>query len=204
MPARSRPAYRRSKPAPVAVFRWPAWAALAGVLLLGVGGFATAATLEEQNGFCAACHTQPESTFFERTQTQPIDLAAKHSQAWSTRCIDCHSGPGFTGRVGAMTLGARDLAVFVIRTDQQPAPLTVPIGDANCLKCHADVPATRDFNRHFHAFLARWQSMDSNAATCVSCHSAHATDGDPALAFLQQDRAQQVCESCHQANVGRG
>jgi len=181
----------------------PVWAALAGVVLLAMVSFATAATLEEQNGFCAACHTQPESTFYQRTQTQAVDLAAKHAAAWATRCIDCHSSAGFSGRLGAMTLGARDLAAFVTHTDQQPAPLTVPIGDANCLKCHADVSATKDFNRHFHAYLARWQAVDPNAATCVSCHAAHATDGDPALAFLQQERAQQVCDSCHQAN-GRG
>jgi predicted CXXCH cytochrome family protein len=204
MPKSRRPAYRRPNPLLAIKLRGPVWAALAGVLLLAVGGFATAATLEEQNSFCAACHTQPESTFYQRTQTVAVDLAAKHAAAWATRCIDCHSGPGLSGRIGAMTLGARDLAAFVTRTDQQPAPLTLPIGDANCLKCHAGVPATQSFNQHFHAFLARWQSLDANAGTCMSCHAAHATDGDPAQGFLQQERTQQVCDSCHAANVGRG
>jgi predicted CXXCH cytochrome family protein len=204
MPTRPPPAYRRSRFRLAINFSRPVWAALAGMLLLAVAGFASAATLEEQNSFCAACHTQPESTFYQRTQAQAVDLASKHSAVWVTRCIDCHAGPGFSGRIGAMALGARDLAAFVTRTDQQPAPLTLPIGDANCLKCHADVPATKSFNRHFHAFLARWQAMDPNAGSCVSCHGAHATDGDPAQAFLEQGRAQQVCDSCHAANVGRG
>ncbi len=204
MPSRKRPAYRRSNPLLSLRLRWPVWAALAGVLLFAGGGFTTAATLEERDSFCASCHSQPESTFYDRTQAAAVDLASKHHASWATRCIDCHAGPNLTGRVSAMTLGARDLAAFVTHTDQQPAQLTVPISDANCLKCHADVLNTRSFNRHFHAFLARWQTLDPNAATCVSCHSSHSTDGDPTLIFLQTQRAQQVCDSCHQANIGRG
>ena len=204
MPPYNRPAYRRSNPLLALRFRWPIWAALAGVILLAGGGFAAGAALEERDGFCASCHSEPESAFYLRTQAAAVDLASKHSASWATRCIDCHSGPGVAGRVGAMTLGARDLAAFVTRTDQQPAPLTVPIGDANCIKCHAEVPITRSFNEHFHAYLARWQALDPSAATCVSCHASHATAGDPSLAFLQQEQTQQVCDSCHQANIGRG
>lgn len=205
MPARKRPSYRRrpNRLAALKKLRWPVWAALGAVLLFAGGGFATAATLEEHDGFCASCHTQPESAYFERTQAAAVDLASKHQGAWATRCIDCHSGPGVTGRASAMALGARDLAAFVTHTDQQPAPLTVPISDASCLKCHADVPNTTNFNRHFHAFLARWQASDPNAATCVSCHSAHTTDGNSGQMFLQTARAQLVCDRCHQAN-GRG
>ena len=204
MPARKPVSYRRRSLLFTVHVPWPVWAALAAVLLVGGAGLATAGGLEESNRFCAACHTQPETTFFQRTQAAAVDLASKHQAAWATRCIDCHSGPGLGGRIGAMSLGARDLAAFVIHTDQQPAPLTVPIGDTNCLKCHANVPATTNFNRHFHAFLARWQSLDAHAATCVDCHAAHATDGDPNQGFLQQQQAQHVCDSCHQANIGRG
>jgi predicted CXXCH cytochrome family protein len=204
VPTRKRSAHRRPSLFSALKARWPVWAALAAVLLVAGGGFGTAAALEEHDGFCAACHSQPETAFFQRTQVGAVDLASQHHTSWATRCIDCHSGPGLTGRISAMTLGARDLAAFVSHTDQQPAPLTVPIGDANCLKCHADVPATRDFNRHFHAFLARWQSLDPKAAGCMDCHAAHTTDGDPGLAFLQQERTQQICDSCHRANVGRG
>jgi predicted CXXCH cytochrome family protein len=180
------------------------WAAVVVALVLAGGGLGTAAGLEEFNGFCAACHTQPESDFVARSQTAAVDLAAKHDQAWATRCIDCHSGPGLSGRLGAMTLGARDLAAFVSGSAQQPAPLTLPIGDANCLKCHSNIPATKNFNEHFHGFLARWQALDPQAGTCVSCHTAHSTDGDPSENFLQMERTQQVCDACHAANVGRG
>lgn len=193
---------RRSSRRPPAIRRipWPVWAML-GVLVFVAGtAFSTGATLEERDGFCASCHTQPESAYFQRTQAATVaDLASNHHAMAATRCIDCHSGPGLSGRVGAMALGAKDLAAFVTRTDQQPAPLTVPIADANCLKCHGDVPSKGGFPRHFHAFLARWQAADPSAGTCVSCHSAHTTDGDPSLAYLEQARTQQTCESCHVA-----
>ena len=204
MPTRQRPNYRSSTSIPTPKWRWPIWAALAGVLFLGVGGYFTTAHIEENDGFCASCHSQPESTFFQRTQAPAVDLASQHHAKWATRCIDCHSGPGVTGRLAGMTLGARDLAAFVTHTDKQPAALTVPVSDATCLKCHADTPTTQNFQRHFHAFLAKWQAIDPKAATCVSCHGGHATDGDPKLGYLQQERMQQVCASCHKAAGVRG
>jgi predicted CXXCH cytochrome family protein len=62
---------------------------------------------------------------------------------------------------------------------------------------------TRDFNRHFHAFLPRWQAIDANAARCVDCHTSHTTDGDPGLTFLNQQKTTAVCSRCHQT-AGRG
>ena len=203
MPPRKRKNYRRPSPLePLRKLRWPIWAALAGMLVLAGAGVATGATLEEHDGFCASCHTQPESTYYQRAQAPAVDLASQHEQAYATRCIDCHSGPGVSGRASAMLLGARDLAAWVTHTDQQPAPQTVPISDAACLKCHGDVPTTRNFDRHFHAFLTRWQLADTNAGTCVSCHTGHSTAGDPTLVFLQQDQTQQVCDSCHRVLRG--
>lgn len=153
--------------------------------------------LESNDSFCASCHSQPESTYYERSLAPlAVDLASSH-HAQSTRCIDCHSGRGITGRIGAMSVGAEDLFAWVTRQAIQPAPLTVPIGDGNCLKCHGDVPRTQNFRRHFHAFLARWQALDSTAATCVDCHAAHTTDGRADVGFLQEQRVTQVCDACH-------
>jgi predicted CXXCH cytochrome family protein len=196
-------ARHKHKPNPIARVPRFVWFGFGMVILLTVGTLLTAAHMEENDGFCASCHSQPESTYFQRTQAaKPVDLASSHFDH-AVKCIDCHSGPGVVGRLGAMRVGTGDLVAFVTHTDKQPAPLTVPIGDANCLKCHADVPNTRDFNRHFHAFLSRWQAIDKNAATCVDCHSAHTTDGSTSLGFLQQVRTEQVCQRCH-AVAGRG
>lgn len=172
--------------------------ALLGVLLAAsASAVGVSAHLENKDAFCASCHSQPESTFYQRSLDQmPVDMASNHHGS-QVRCIDCHSGPGVTGRLSAISLGAGDLMAYVTHTDQQPAPLTQPIPDSNCLKCHADVPNTQDFNRHFHAFLSRWQAMDQKAAACVDCHSAHTTDGDKKLGFLQEQRTVLVCQACH-------
>jgi len=194
-----------SSPPPKPRAAWPIWAGLAALALIAAAGLGTAATLEDHDSFCAACHTQPESTFYARSLAAPSDLASAHAAAWATRCIDCHSGPGLAGRAGALALGARDLAAWVTHTGQQPAPLTVPIRDASCLKCHADVPNTRNFDRHFHMYLARWQALDpATAGSCVSCHVGHSPSGDPHQDYLQPEQMQLVCDRCHAANVGRG
>lgn len=179
--------------------------ALVGVVVLaalGGGGFLTAAHMEDNDAFCSSCHTEPETTFVGRAQAgNPSDLASFHTTADTpTKCIDCHSGVGVSGRAAAMTLGAFDLVAYLSGKAEQPAPLKNPISDANCIKCHQDVPATRSFDRHFHKFLAQWQTMDpKNAATCVSCHTGHVTDGDPALGFLNEAHTVAVCQRCHTA-----
>lgn len=171
--------------------------ALGAFFVLTGGGFVVAKTLEERDSFCASCHSEPEATYYQRSlAAQPSDLASFH-HGKSTRCIDCHAGPGLSGRVAAMRLGAGDLLAFALHTAVQPAPLTQPIGDSNCLKCHADVAATRNMNRHFHAFLSQWQARDPNAATCVDCHQTHISNGDPQLEFLNRQHTEQTCERCH-------
>jgi len=171
-------------------------------VLLTAGGFTFAASQEQKDAFCASCHTQPESTFYERsTAGQAVDLASAHT-AEDTHCIDCHSGPGVSGRVSAEMLGAHNALAWFSKTAVQPAVLTKPIADANCLKCHAEVTTRRGGDNHFHAFLARWQSRDANAGTCTSCHSSHTTDGD-VQQFLNRARTEAVCQDCHTA-LGEG
>ncbi len=171
-------------------------------LILTATGFTFAATQEAHDTFCASCHTQPESTYYQRaTAAQPVDLAAYHKSK-GARCIDCHSGAGVPGRVGAELLGARNAAAWYTGTAVQPAPLTHPLGDVNCLKCHDQVTNGRGRNNHFHFFLARWQAADPNAATCVSCHAGHTTDGAAEIGFQAQERTGAVCEACHNALGG--
>ena len=172
-------------------------------ILLTTGGFTFAATQEQRDSFCSSCHTQPESTFYQRSlDAAAVDLASIHKEK-KTRCIDCHSGIGMTGRIRAELLGAHNALAFYTKTAVQPAKLTQPIGDENCLKCHQDVAAQQDMNNHFHVFLAKWQSMDPNAATCVSCHQGHSDQGDPQIMFLNQETTQAECDSCHRA-LGAG
>jgi predicted CXXCH cytochrome family protein len=181
-------------------------AIVAAFFVFAAGGFFTAAGMEENDSFCTSCHTQPETTYVARAQGgSPVDLASSHHYKDSpVKCIDCHSEPGLMGRVSAVSLGAQDAIKFVTHTAQQPAPLTMPIPDSTCLNCHQDTPNARSFDQHFHRFLARWQGVDPQAATCVTCHTAHTTDGDATIGFLQQQHTEQICQRCHEALGARG
>jgi len=196
-------------------------AAIVGLLLAG-GGFAFAATQESQDPFCASCHTQPESTFLERSQAaQAVDLASYHTTQ-QTKCIDCHSGQGVTGRVQAELLGAHNALLWYTGTAVQPAVLTTPIGDANCLKCHQDI-TSRGYqpkaaitvqgirsgregeggSNHWHEQLAKWQANSATAGTCISCHAGHATGGTTQNGFMNNQTVQATCDACHQVLRGR-
>ncbi len=173
------------------------------LVLLSAATAVTAMQFENHDDFCASCHSEPEQAYFQREAKPSTDLASFHATK-DVHCIDCHSGPGLVpGRISALTLGAKDLAAWVTGTGRQPAIHTRPIDDANCLKCHQDVTQQRSFNNHFHVFLARWQTLDKNAATCVSCHQSHQTNGEAQLAYLNRDHTVTVCQSCHQA-LGAG
>jgi hypothetical protein len=197
-------------------------AAAIAVVALSAGGFAFAATQESHDQFCASCHTQPESTFVARSTSTPVDLASHHTTQ-NTLCIDCHSGPGVTGRMSAELMGAKNAFKWFTGTAVQPAVVNTPIGDPSCLKCHQNVtqrgytpqqpiavPGGRSGEGdeegrtgHWHQFLTRWQSADPNAGTCVTCHSGHSTDGTAQNGFMNDPKVVATCDACHQA-LGRG
>lgn len=209
--------------------RFPLFPVFGAVIVVGIlaiaGGFVFAANQESHDVFCSSCHTQPESTYFQRsTATQPVDLASFHTTQ-STKCIDCHSGQGIPGRITAEILGARNALLWYTGRAVQPAVLTEPIGDGNCLKCHQPVtqqgyslqaqitlPGVNGGGReggeghagHWHQFLARWQAADPNAGSCTSCHSGHTTAGTSQSGFMVAQNVQQVCNACHRVLRGGG
>ena len=192
-------------------------AAIAAVFL-AAAGFAFGASQETHDPFCASCHTQPESTYFQRsTAAAATDMASFHTSQ-KTNCIDCHSGQGISGRIQAELLGAQNAVKWYTGTAVQPAPLTVPIADANCLKCHPTVtqrgytpqqkitiPGASSGERegegranHWHQFMARWQAASVTAGTCTSCHTGHLTDGTAQTGFMNAQTVQSTCNACHQ------
>jgi hypothetical protein len=178
---------------------------IASVAVLGLVIPMSAMRFENHDSFCASCHTQDETTFFQRsTSAAPTDLASFHSGKGAARCIDCHSGAGIVGRYVALTYGATDLISYFSGHYPQPAIQETPIGDSNCTKCHRTVFDNSDFSNHFHAFLPQWQSVDSrNAASCVDCHISHDTLNDAGVAFLDRNAATTICQKCH-AVAGQG
>jgi predicted CXXCH cytochrome family protein len=172
-------------------------------VVMAAGGFGFAASMEENNAFCASCHTQPESTYFARFQAAaPADLASQHN-AKAVKCIDCHSGPGTPGRISAMLEGANNAVKFYTRSYTQPAVLRGTYPNDNCLKCHQVVLTPTDMNNHWHSFLPQLQAAaPTTTVRCAACHTTHATDGDVQLMWLNQTKTEAVCQSCH--NVLRG
>lgn len=185
------------------------WLLFAGLLVLVVllpgTAIGVSVQLENTDSFCASCHTQPETTYVDAAQAArsqkdtATDLATFHAGAeQSVHCIECHSGKGITGRVDAITLGARDLTAYVKGNFPQPSPLTHPIADVNCTKCHADYAASNTFDNHYHVFLARWRSFaPDKAATCVDCHGSHIQDGQADISFLSEPQVTAQCNACH-------
>ncbi len=170
------------------------------LILFGLVVPVTAMQFENRNSFCASCHTEGEQTFYDRSlAAKPVDLASIHNIKGQARCIDCHTGPGIIGRYGGLMAGATDLISYFSGHYPQPAALEEPYPDANCLKCHAGITQKQDFNNHFHVFLPRWQAIDKNAATCVSCHLSHDNSGDATVAFLNEKTTVAICQQCHSA-----
>ncbi len=186
--------------------------AFIGAIVFMIGGVGVSLALENQDVFCASCHTEPEVTYYQQsTQSNPTTLAAFHTQK-QTGCIDCHSGGGALGRSEGLIQGGQDLMMFLSGSYHKPAITTNPLSDDSCTKCHSNI-FTRTGNRgggrggegrngHYHYFLARWQAADpNNAAHCVTCHTAHTT-GLNGLQFMNQGQVAQQCDNCHAA-MGR-
>ena len=172
-------------------------AAVIGVIAVS-GGTAYALQLEERDGFCASCHTQPEVKYYQQSQaTDAVSLAAFHAQK-QVRCIDCHSGGGPFGRIDGLSQGAIDAIAYYGGNYKSPAVTTSPLGDGSCTKCHADAMTQQTFNNHFHIFLSRWQSIDPDAAHCVTCHTAHPS-ASSAQQYLDSTAVRAVCDQCHTA-----
>jgi hypothetical protein len=161
--------------------------------------------MENQDSFCASCHTEGEQTFFDRSlAAASTDLASFHAAKKAANCVDCHSGPGLLGRYSGLIGGASDTISFVSGHYPQPAALEEPMDDGNCMKCHAAVLTNQDFSNHFHTFLSKWLAVDpNNAARCVDCHTSHDTANDAGAAFLNKTITTKICQNCH-AIAGAG
>lgn len=184
--------------------KWPWLLVVAGLaacaltIVAAAGGTAYAIQKENRDAFCASCHTQPESDYYQQSLNQNAPtLAAFHAQK-QVRCIDCHSGGGPFGRFEGLMQGTQDLTAYYSGNYHKPAVTLNKLSDDSCTKCHEQVLNSGGFNNHFHRFLPRWQQLDSAAAHCVDCHTAH-PGGDQAQGYLANTPVQMVCQQCHTA-----
>jgi len=175
--------------------------------LLAAGGIGVSLVLENQDSFCASCHTEPESMYYNQSiEKNPGTLAAFHAQK-KTACIDCHSGGGALGRAQGLQQGADDWMLYLSGNYKKPAITSHPLGDDSCLKCHAIIAQQqrrggRGTNGHYHFYLSEWQTVDPLAAHCVTCHTAHTTEL-ASLQYMTQGKVAKQCDSCHSAMSGK-
>lgn len=181
-----------------------AWILLGGgVLALGLGlsGVGYVSHLEQNNSFCASCHTQPEFEYYQRlidSQQPTTDLATfhlRHEEA--VKCIDCHGGEGLAGRAQVLAKSAWDALKFLVGVHRQPAMMSIRLPDQACSKCHQDVYYQPGFENHFHNEIPN--SMQT--FRCLDCHLAHPL-GDPTISFGTRDVFFPECVRCHQEMGG--
>lgn len=186
---------------------------LAVGLTLGVASVGVGTQLENRDAFCASCHTEPETVYFNRSMAAPVDLASTHAGIDTrVRCIDCHSGEGIAGRALSLEQGAGDLLAYVLGNYTSPALTTNPVGDAGCTKCHIPIeeentnpPSTAALsNSHYHfaAYLTEWKARKPNAAgACARCHPSHLEIGVEGQDFSGTTTSA-ACDDCHAALSG--
>jgi hypothetical protein len=187
--------------------RWRLFAFGAGLVLLAlIGGVGFVSYREQDNQFCASCHTEPETTYYNRFLTadaqQSADtMAAFHHYKSQVRCIDCHGGEGPIGRATVLTLAAFDTFKYLTGTARQPAVIIFPVQDQACIKCHEIDIRKPGFENHYHNLYFD-PTVSPPAIPCVHCHVAHRL-GDERTAFQFRDVILPRCEYCHQ-QIGRG
>ncbi|MBI5032948.1 MAG: NapC/NirT family cytochrome c [Chloroflexi bacterium] len=176
------------------------------ILIVILSGVGFVSYQEQDDNFCASCHTQPETEYLARnlqadaTQDAP-DLASFHHRKKNVRCIDCHVGEGFVGRTAVLSLAAWDAFKHYTGMAQQPAKIVFPIQNEACLKCHQQEVARPGFENHQHNKYDDPQ-LSPPFIRCTNCHVAHRL-GDERTAFQFRDAILPRCEYCHQ-QVGKG
>jgi nitrate/TMAO reductase-like tetraheme cytochrome c subunit len=178
------------------------------------GGVAVGLVLEEQNDFCASCHTQPEVEYVMRLHAtyQSVhdidDLATFHVVPTSQnkqpkreplKCISCHGGATTNDRFETLfTLGVGDGLKFITGQYHHPAKTMRPLPDSYCAQCHQKDIELRVFANHFHYEL---KAREAPPLACVSCHPSH-RDADALNQYILKEAAYPQCNACHKIMGG--
>lgn len=184
-----------------------AWLLVAAAL--GMAGASTGwwvtDRLEQDNDFCNACHLASGVALHREIRRDfdaapAMSLAAAHAEAAGEpfRCIDCHGGVSFPGRVRVKALAAKDALVYLTGRFVEPDHMQWPLWDEDCSQCHASFvesdPEPGEATR-FHQFAVHNVAL---GVDCVECHLSHEPVGDTAPYHLQVDHVRTECARCHQ------
>ena len=172
--------------------------------IIAIGGLAFSLNLETQDGFCASCHTEPESTFYASSVDRsgdPANLASSHAQKDpSVHCIDCHGGLDPLPRARTfVSIAMVDTLRFYSGHYSQPAKLTSPIPDQNCLHCHRSAVQAPGFDNHFHNMLS---DPAAPQIACTDCHPGH-QEASASEKYITRRVVYPHCNDCH-TKMGKG
>jgi hypothetical protein len=178
---------------------------LAGLFALVVIPIAVVKRLDQENRFCVSCHLHT-AEYRGMTGDSLATLAAAHARAHRgghpERCFTCHSGEGVMGWSAVTALSAWDAARWVLGDRHETKAMRLPITNAACLKCHAEVTrggTSKDPNSVFHA-LSNHRGVKT---PCVTCHVTHAR-GTHERWFLDPEVVRRQCQTCHNDLWGGG
>lgn len=156
-------------------------------------GFIYVPHLEKDNTFCLSCHLHKKKYNDFLSGEKGKTLSARHGKEKGFLCIDCHVGPGLTGRLKATMLGASNAAVFLSTMYEEPKVMRSKMGDGHCIKCHTGAEVSR--GKTVDDFHGRIDHFDVSTR-CVQCHISH-IEGNPSLKFLIDDAVIPFCKECH-------
>jgi len=133
----------------------------------GVANYHTFVGIHEVQA-CSRCHVmQPMVTDMQDPESDT--LAARHfKNRWipKDQCYACHADYGLSGDMAAKMEGYRHLARYTSRTYEEPIKYRGTFDNANCLKCHADMPKFEAVPWH-HTVET---SLSKNETSCLNCH----------------------------------
>ncbi len=165
--------------------------------------------LEAENAFCVSCHLDAEVPLHRDNDADfrarpPVSLAVAHAAAGNSeredgafRCIDCHGGTGFGGRVRVKLLSAKDAFWYVSGRFEEPDGMHWPLRDEDCARCHASFEerAPDDWgDPAFHELAVHNHEL---GVDCVSCHLSHERGGLPDHFFVHPPEVRAQCARCH-------
>jgi hypothetical protein len=182
------------------------------LLVLAAVGFVGASLLEEHDTFCIACHTVPETTYFNRAASITMsnaaipDLATAHYQQARDNykefaCINCHRGDSSLGhRIQTLALGGRDAVVFVTgKGDPSTEKMTIyqpALPNAACVSCHtATLLTVKGIQSHFHNWLPQTNALIASGQQLIMGSNPGSRFGRPRAVSTSL-----ICTSCHLAH----
>lgn len=178
--------------------RWLRWPGMV-VFALAVGVYTTGVQLEDNDAFCASCHVEPESAYYQDSlEAEAPTLAGFHAST-ETRCVDCHSRQWIPGRLWAQWGGLQNLLAYQSGRYRNPSVTTRPVGDGGCTKCHSNLTWVSERPGHYHSpwLRWRWRTAGGPANTCEACHPSHAAIAPAANQFMSVTHIEEQCNACH-------